>query len=96
MKNKIENKIIKTIDFKGFNLFLTAFIQKINEVIKDKKRKMKLSQQPVGQFTQQAVAQLKCILFLTFLRSQIATLNLIVLSKFQIHRDAERQLNTEG
>ena len=96
MRNKLRNKTIKTVDFKGFILFVVSSIQKINELIKDRKFNSAFSQQPVGQFTQQGVAQLKAVHFSPFLGSQNASLESLISFRFQNHRDAERQLNTEG
>ncbi len=74
MKNKIANKIIEPIDFKGFYLFKSLRIQKINDVLKDRKRRLQFSQQPVDQITQQAVAQLKVVHFTRILWSQNVSL----------------------
>ena len=48
MKNKFLNKIAKTTDFKGFNLFQLSRTRKINEIVKD--RNFAFSQQVVAQF----------------------------------------------
>ena len=65
-------------------------------MIKDRKLNSAFSQQPVDQFAQQGVAQLKTFNFSRFLWSHNATLEQLVSCVFQIYLDEERQLNTEG
>lgn len=92
MKNKFVNKITKLLDFKGFYLFVGYLIQKINELLKDRKLTNQISQQLVDLFTQQPVAQLIPCNSSAFLRSQIATKE----SNFLFLRpNAERQLKPE-
>lgn len=95
MKNKTVNKISEPIDFKGFYLFNYLCIQKINEVLKDRKFANQFSQQPVDQFTQQAVAQLRSFNSLRFLELQNALMESLVFLAWQLNLDAERQLNQE-
>jgi hypothetical protein len=40
MKNKIKNKNTKPFDYKWFSLFLSTSLQKINILLKDKKREL--------------------------------------------------------
>lgn len=92
MKNKFVNKITKTIDFKGFCLFVGYLIQKINELLKDRKLTNRISQQLVDLFAQQPVSQILNYNSITFLRPQIATKESAFLF---LHENAETQLIPE-
>lgn len=54
----MRNKTVKTVDFKGFILFVVSSIQKINELIKDRKFAHRFGQQSIDSFAQQDVAHL--------------------------------------
>lgn len=88
----MRNKTVKTVDFKGFILFVVSSIQKINELLKDRKFAHRFGQQLVELIAQQPVSQIINYNSITFLRPQIATKESAFLF---LHENAETQLIPE-